>query len=88
MCELSQHTCRPQRADYQRAVDQVPEMIRVLNADIDGLVEEDRRLRKEIERLQALLVCSSCATDKPDGPGIALICRKCSAEAAERKGEG
>lgn len=37
-------------------------------------------LEADIQRLQALLVCSSCATDKPGGPGVAVICRECVAE--------
>lgn len=38
------------------------------------------KLEADIQRLQALLVCSSCATDTPGGPGVAVICRTCAAE--------
>ena len=37
-------------------------------------------LETKIKRLQELSICCSCATDTPDGPNHAIICRECAKE--------
>jgi hypothetical protein len=60
MCELSKHVCGPQRADFQRAADKVPKMVRALNDNITAMVEDIRQLeslRRQFRDLLALIHC-------------------------------
>lgn len=43
------------------------------------------QLTTEIKRLKRLNECACCATDKPDGPNPALMCRQCAKEAYDEQ---